>query len=225
MKKVLIGSLAALSLLATSCGDSEISEVKLETANDSLSYALGVLVSSNITSQAEFKEVLHPDLFSAAMKDVLKGDSSEAISTTEANEILARFGSKQEEKKKDVGVKFLAENKAKEGVQVTPSGLQYQVITTGTGAVPTAESVVKVHYHGSLIDGTVFDSSVDRGEPAQFPVSGVIPGWTEALQLMPVGSKWKLFIPQELAYGPRGAGRTIPPYSALIFEVELLGIE
>lgn len=224
MKKVLIGGLALLSLLATSCGDSEISDVKLATANDSLSYALGVLVSTNITSQKEYKEVLNADIFAAAMKDVLKGDSSEAITPAEANEILGRFANSQVEKQRGVGEAFLAENKTKEGVQTTASGLQYQVITEGTGAKPTATSTVKVHYHGTLIDGTVFDSSVERGEPAQFPVGGVIPGWTEALQLMPVGSKWKLFIPQGLAYGERGAGRTIPPFSTLIFEVELLEI-
>ena len=119
---------------------------------------------------------------------------------------------------------FLAKNKEKEGVQTTPSGLQYEVIKMGTGPKPTAESTVKVHYVGTLIDGTEFDSSVKRNEPATFPVVGVIPGWTEALQLMPVGSKFKLCIPQNLAYGATGAGEVIKPYSTLIFEVELLEI-
>jgi FKBP-type peptidyl-prolyl cis-trans isomerase FklB len=123
------------------------------------------------------------------------------------------------------GQKFLAENKTKEGVTTLESGLQYQVITTGTGEKPTLTDRVKCHYHGTLIDGTVFDSSVDRGEPSVFPVNGVIKGWTEALQLMPVGSKWKLFIPADLAYGANGAGDKILPNSALIFEVELLSIE
>lgn len=119
---------------------------------------------------------------------------------------------------------FLEENKKAKGVVVTESGLQYEVLTEGTGAKPTATSSVRVHYTGSLIDGTVFDSSVKRGTPAEFPVGGVIKGWTEALQLMTVGSKWRLTIPQELAYGERGAGASIPPFATLIFEVELLDI-
>jgi FKBP-type peptidyl-prolyl cis-trans isomerase FklB len=123
------------------------------------------------------------------------------------------------------GEVFLAENRTKQGIVTTESGLQYRVITTGRGRTPTINDRVRVHYHGTLLDGTVFDSSVQRGESIVFPVSGVISGWTEALQLMPVGSKWVLYIPQELAYGSQGAGGMILPYSALIFEVELLGIE
>ncbi|QLB17976.1 FKBP-type peptidyl-prolyl cis-trans isomerase [Mannheimia granulomatis] len=119
---------------------------------------------------------------------------------------------------------FLEENKKAKGVVVTESGLQYEILTEGTGEKPTATSTVRVHYTGSLIDGTVFDSSAKRGQPAEFPVNGVIRGWTEALQLMPVGSKWRLTIPQELAYGERGAGASIPPFATLIFEVELLDI-
>jgi FKBP-type peptidyl-prolyl cis-trans isomerase FklB len=122
------------------------------------------------------------------------------------------------------GEEFLAENAKKEGITVTASGLQYEVITQGTGAVPTATSKVKTHYHGTLIDGTVFDSSVNRGQPIDFPVNGVIAGWTEALQLMPVGSKWRLYVPHNLAYGERGAGASIAPFSALIFDVELIDI-
>jgi FKBP-type peptidyl-prolyl cis-trans isomerase FklB len=119
---------------------------------------------------------------------------------------------------------FLTKNKDKAGVTITASGLQYEVIKMGTGPKPTAQSTVKVHYVGTLIDGTEFDSSIKRNQPAQFPVSGVIPGWTEALQLMPVGSKFKLYIPQSIAYGAKGAGEKIKPYSTLIFEVELLEI-
>ncbi len=122
------------------------------------------------------------------------------------------------------GEHFLAENAKKDGITITDSGLQYEVITQGTGAIPTATSKVKTHYHGTLIDGTVFDSSVSRGQPIDFPVNGVIAGWTEALQLMPVGSKWRLYIPHELAYGERGAGASIAPFAALVFEVELLDI-
>ncbi len=122
------------------------------------------------------------------------------------------------------GEAFLAENAKKAGITVTASGLQYEVITQGTGAVPTATSKVKTHYHGTLIDGTVFDSSVNRGQPIDFPVNGVIAGWTEALQLMPVGSKWRLYVPQNLAYGERGAGASIAPFSTLIFDVELIDI-
>ena len=131
-----------------------------------------------------------------------------------------RYGQTKEE-----GEKFLAENKLRDGVKTTESGLQYEVIREGKGKKPTAESTVKVHYEGTLIDGTVFDSSYQRGEPIEFPLSGVIQGWTEGLQLMPVGSKYKLYIPSELGYGERGAGQSIPPYSALIFTVELLEIK
>lgn len=142
-------------------------------------------------------------------------------------EINARMQAQEAEQSKDLagaGEAFLAENAKKGGVTVTASGLQYEVITQGTGAIPTATSKVKTHYHGTLIDGTVFDSSVNRGQPIDFPVNGVIAGWTEALQLMPVGSKYRLYIPHNLAYGERGAGASIKPYSALIFDVELLDI-
>ena len=122
------------------------------------------------------------------------------------------------------GEAFLAQNAQRDGIQVTASGLQYEVITQGSGAIPSSTSKVKTHYHGTLIDGTVFDSSVERGQPIDFPVTGVIAGWTEALQLMPVGSKWRLFIPYNLAYGERGAGGSIKPFAALVFEVELLDI-
>ena len=147
------------------------------------------------------------------------------------NEAQAKAQAKQEEDLKNKyedaiaeGEKFLAENAEREGVVTLESGLQYEIIKAGNGEVPTASSRVKVHYHGTLIDGTVFDSSVERKDPATFGVTQVIPGWTEALQLMPVGSKWKLYIPYDLAYGSRDQG-TIKPFSTLIFDVELLGIE
>lgn len=122
------------------------------------------------------------------------------------------------------GIAFLKENAKRDGVNVTATGLQYEIITEGTGEKPTLNSTVKTHYHGTLIDGTVFDSSVQRNQPAEFPVSGVISGWTEALQMMPVGSKWRLYVPHDLAYGSRGAGEAIAPYTTLVFEVELLDI-
>ncbi len=134
---------------------------------------------------------------------------------------------KQEEKAKVAateGEDFLAQNATKSEITVTDSGLQYEILHTGEGDKPTAESKVSTHYHGTLIDGTVFDSSVERGQPAEFPVNGVISGWTEALQMMPQGSKWRLYIPHNLAYGASGSGQKIAPYSALILEVELLDI-
>ena len=142
-------------------------------------------------------------------------------------EIQGRLEAEQAAKTKELaaaGEAYLAENARRDGVTVTDTGLQYEVLVQGTGAVPTATDTVRTHYHGTLIDGTVFDSSVQRGEPAEFPVGGVISGWTEALQLMPVGSKWRLHLPYQLAYGERGAGGAIGPYSALVFEVELLDI-
>lgn len=131
---------------------------------------------------------------------------------------------KEAEKAAQAGVDFLKENLTKEGVKSTESGLQYSILKEGDGKIPAATDTVRVHYTGKLIDGTVFDSSVERGQPAEFPVNGVIRGWVEALQLMPVGSKWRLYIPQELAYGSQGAGASIPPFSTLIFDVELLAI-
>jgi FKBP-type peptidyl-prolyl cis-trans isomerase FklB len=148
-----------------------------------------------------------------------QGYTERAMEEIKTKALEEKFG-----ENKAAGEKFLAENKKKEGVQTLPSGLQYKVITEGKGAIPTATSKVKVNYKGTLIDGTEFDSSYSRNEPATFRVNQVIPGWTEALQLMPVGSKWELYIPQEIAYGSREAGK-IQPFSALIFEVELVSIE
>ena len=141
--------------------------------------------------------------------------------------IREQMQSKSAEQHKDVvadGENFLAENAKKEGVVTLESGLQYEILTAGAGDKPSASSTVRTHYHGTLTDGTVFDSSVDRGEPAEFPVNGVIAGWTEALQLMPSGSKWRLTVPHNLAYGERGAGGAIGPFATLVFDVELLDI-
>jgi FKBP-type peptidyl-prolyl cis-trans isomerase FklB len=162
------------------------------------------------------------------INDVLSDKSEPKISNAEAQKILQEYFSKQQELKSkkaiEEGENFLAENGKKKGVTTLESGLQYEVITKGEGAKPTLNDQVTTHYHGTLIDGTVFDSSVERGQPATFPVSGVIKGWTEALQLMSVGSKWKLFVPYNLAYGERGAGANIGPFTTLIFEVELISI-
>ncbi|OFX33437.1 MAG: peptidylprolyl isomerase [Bacteroidetes bacterium GWF2_42_66] len=197
---------------------------------DSASYALGVLIGQNNKQQMDMTpgaKELNIDLLMAAMEKSLKGEEV-VINAEAANTLIRNYFegiSKQEAQKNlEAGKAFLETNKAKQGVVTLPSGLQYEVLKEGNGPKPTAEDKVKCHYHGTTIDGKVFDSSVDRGEPAEFPVNGVIPGWIEALQLMPVGSKWKLYIPAELAYGERGAGADIGPNSALVFEVELLEI-
>ena len=197
----------------------------LKTTADSLSTAIGVSFANSISSQG-IKD-LNADLLTQTVKAALKGEKT-AFTSDEANMFIQGYFTKMMEEKGAVvrkeGEKFLEENKKKEGVVTTESGLQYQIIKTGDGPKPAATDKVKTHYHGTLTNGTVFDSSVDRGEPVEFPVNGVIKGWTEALQLMPVGSKWKLFIPYQLAYGERAAGPQIPAYSALVFEVELLEI-
>lgn len=197
----------------------------LKNQMDSLSVAIGVSFSNSLTSQG-IKDI-NTDVLTKTIAASLKGGKV-AFSPEEANNFIGNYFQKQNEEKgagvRVEGEKFLEENKKKPGIVTTASGLQYQVIKMGEGPKPTANDKVKTHYHGTLINGTVFDSSVDRGEPIEFPVSGVIRGWTEALQLMPVGSKWKLFIPYQLAYGERGAGGQIPGYSALVFDVELLEI-
>ena len=168
---------------------------------NSLSYQLGASVAQYLQQYGE-KE-LNYDEFKAGLEFVLKA-------STQA---------------KEEGEKFLAENAKREGVKTTPSGLQYEVLEATIGQKPKASDTVRVHYEGTLIDGTVFDSSYKRGESISFPLNGVIKGWTEALTMMPVGSKWQLYIPYELAYGERGAGGDIKPFSALIFDIELVGID
>ena len=202
-----------------------MSAQKLNNEIDSVSYSLGVNIGENIKTQ-------FPDIdlknFEAAIKDVLDDNKKPSISGADAQKTIQEYYTKQQAKASESvveeGKKFLAENSKKENVVTLESGLQYEVIKTGEGAKPTLNDQVTTHYHGTLIDGTVFDSSVERGEPASFPVSGVIKGWTEALQLMNVGSKWRLFVPYDLAYGERGAGPKIGPFTTLIFEVELISI-
>ena len=166
--------------------------------------------------------------FAQAIKDVIEGNKT-AISHEEARDIVNKYFEEMQAKMSadaiEQGAAFLEENAKKEGVVVLPSGLQYEIITEGTGNKASATDQVECHYEGKLIDGTVFDSSYKRNQPATFGVNQVIPGWVEALQLMPAGSKWRLYIPSDLAYGAQGAGDVIPPHSTLVFDVELLDIK
>jgi FKBP-type peptidyl-prolyl cis-trans isomerase FklB len=194
---------------------------------DKISYALGLSMGQNLMGSGVEKLNNYQDL-AQGIEDVLTHQQPK-ISYQEAQQVLGQFFQELEAKvagaAKADGEKFLAENAKREGVKVTASGLQYEVLEPSLGQKPKATDTVRVHYEGTLIDGTVFDSSYRRGESISFPLNGVIKGWTEGLQLMSVGSKYKFFIPYQLAYGERGAGASIPPYAALIFTVELLGIE
>lgn len=194
---------------------------------NAVSYCIGLSIADSLAQQE--LNAINPQVMAEAIADVFQGKELK-FSPEQANQIIQSYiqeitASKFEVYKTE-GEQFLAENAKKEGVQTTDSGLQYEVIEAGTGEKPTATSTVKVHYHGTLTDGTVFDSSIARGIPATFGVNQVIKGWTEALQLMPVGSKYRLYIPQDLAYGAHPhPGGAIKPYMALIFDVELIGIE
>ncbi|WP_018275238.1 FKBP-type peptidyl-prolyl cis-trans isomerase [Teredinibacter turnerae] len=200
----------------------------LSSNEEIASYGIGRQVGDQIASNA-FSGIV-PEAVAQGLVDSLKG-AALAIPGEEINKafqaLQSRIQAEEAEKAKKFaaeGEAFLAENAKKEGIVVTESGLQYEILSAGDGEKPALTSKVKTHYHGTLIDGTVFDSSVNRGQPAEFPVNGVIAGWTEALQMMPVGSKWRLYVPYQLAYGERGAGGAIGPYAALVFEVELLEI-
>lgn len=200
-------------------------DMSLGTEVDSVSYSLGLSVAENVKAQG-LKEI-NPEAVAKAFKDVF-ADSETLLTVEEANECLNLYFNKaslaKSEEQKQAGKEFLERNGTREGVVTLPSGLQYEIITEGTGAKPTLSDQVTTHYHGTTIDGEVFDSSVERNEPATFQLGGVIKGWQDALQLMPVGSKWKIYVPSDLAYGERGAGPKIGPHSTLIFEVELLAI-
>jgi FKBP-type peptidyl-prolyl cis-trans isomerase len=195
------------------------------TSTDSLSYSIGVQVAEYYRTQGV--EKINAEYIKKAFEDVYN-DKTLLISEEECNmniqQKLQEFMSQKISADKEAGKKFLEENKKRPGVITLPSGLQYEIITKGSGAIPKATDTVKAHYAGTLINGKEFDNSYKRGEPITIPVTGVIAGWVEALQLMPVGSKWKLFIPSDLGYGDRGAGGAIPGGAALIFEIELVDI-
>ena len=192
---------------------------------EKLSYALGMVIAHNLKEMGV--SALDNAAFAQAVSDVM-GGATTTMSDAEAQRTVSEFMQKQQAEAgkavREAGEKFLAENAGKPGVVVLPSGLQYAVITEGTGAKPKATDRVKCHYEGTLTNGQVFDSSYRRGEPAVFPLNGVIAGWTEGVQLMAEGAKYRFFIPYHLAYGERGAGQSIPPYAALVFDVELIEI-
>jgi FKBP-type peptidyl-prolyl cis-trans isomerase len=220
-----------ISFIAASCQQGGTGKnVKLESEIDSTSYALGILIGQQNKQGLESfpgGEDIDIAIMTEAFLRYLKGEAT-LMDPMEANEIVGNFferaGNREAQKNLEDGNAFLENNKKREGVFVTESGLQYEIIEQGDGPKPGEDDVVKVHYHGTLMDGTVFDSSVDRGEPVEFPVGQVISGWVEALQLMSVGSRWKIYLPGELGYGERGAGGDIGPNSVLIFEVELIDI-
>jgi len=206
-------------------GITSINAQNLNTEMEKVSYSLGVNVAKSVKNQGLTS--IDSEAIAQAFTDVFEGNELK-ISEQESNLILQDyFGKLAKEAQSanvEAGQKFLAENAKRDGVTTTSTGLQYEVLVAGTGDFPKETDQVTVHYHGTLIDGTVFDSSVERGQPATFPVNGVIPGWVEALQLMNPGAKYKLFIPSNLAYGERGAGGSIGPNATLIFEVELISI-
>ncbi|HLJ30451.1 MAG TPA: FKBP-type peptidyl-prolyl cis-trans isomerase [Candidatus Angelobacter sp.] len=255
MKKIIVVMLCILALgilqtrpvAAQSSGSGKLPEAPaaktqsptpspFKDQKEKISYALGMKVGTDLGNNLKKQSVdIDPSVVAQGLKDGMSGaktlmtdDEATAVLTQLQNEVQAKHAEKvkqeAEASQKD-GDAFLAANKTKEGVTALPSGLQYKILTPGTGPKPTASDTVICNYRGTLINGTEFDSSYKRGQPATFPVSGVIKGWTEALQLMPVGSKWQLFIPPSLAYGERGAGNDIGPNSTLIFEVELISIK
>ena len=229
MSRKLLAFLAVGFLAANVCAEEAPA---LKTQKEKVSYSVGVDVAKSF---AKMGMDLDLEVFIKGFKDGFSGkkplmtdDEMHATMTAFQNDLNNKQSQGKQtaaEENKKAGEAFLAENKKKEGVVALPSGLQYKILKAGNGKKPTAADTVECHYRGTLIDGTEFDSSYRRGQPASFPVNGVIPGWTEALKLMPVGSKWQLFVPSQLAYGEHGAGADIGPNATLIFEVELLGIK
>lgn len=242
MKKIYLSTLAfaLVGMTMTGCNEDKSAKteavkpaaITLSTQAEKVGYAYGLQIGAQIGAS---KDLLNSDALILGLQDALEGKASrlsdEEIQQAtmafqkQAQERASQNMTKLVEKNKAEGEAFLAQNKAKEGVVTLPSGLQYKILQAGTGATPTSTDTVVTHYNGTLINGQVFDSSVQRGQPATFPVNGVIAGWTEALQLMKVGAKWQLFIPADLAYGERGAGQKIAPDSTLIFDIELLEIK
>ncbi|MFM7157098.1 MAG: FKBP-type peptidyl-prolyl cis-trans isomerase [Bacteroidota bacterium] len=228
---IAMACIGLFSVQACSQSSDKGASMKLENQKDKASYSIGVSIGKNLKDQ---KVDISTDILVKGLLDAYTGAKTQ-MTEKEMGDCLTQFQQEimakaQEEaakkggENKTKGEKFLAENKNKPGVKTTASGLQYSVISEGSGPKPTASSTVKVHYTGKLLDGTTFDSSVDRGEPVEFPLNGVIKGWTEGVQLMNKGSKYKFYIPAELAYGERGAGNAIGPNETLVFEVELLEI-
>lgn len=224
---------AALAMtFLSACSQGQKGRVALKTEMDSVSYAIGADIGQNFKRSK--LDSVNVDAISMGLRDGL--DSAAMMDEETLQRVVQGYMMKLQEKRmaeerakgeenRAIGEKFMAENAKKPGVVTLPSGLQYEVITMGTGPKPTETDKVKVHYTGTLIDGTEFDSSVRNGKPVEYPVNGFVPGWVEALQLMPVGSKWKLVIPSDLAYGPSaGPGGAIPPNSTLLFELELIDI-
>lgn len=228
--KLLLTAILGIALLTGQVSAAEKTALKSE--KDKVSYSIGLSIGNNFKNQSVDVNV---DVLAKGVKDAISGNRP-LMTEKEVQETMMAFQNEMKtkqaehakvlgEKNKKEGEAFLAENKKKEGVKTTASGLQYKVIKDGSGKKPKATDTVTVHYKGTLIDGTEFDSSYKRGEPTSFPVNQVIAGWTEALQLMNVGSKWQLFIPANLGYGDRGAGPQIGPNAALIFEVELISLK
>jgi len=229
-KKDLINEVAKLKAQATEL-QAQLNEMKqakeldLQDSLQSFSYSFGVSIGNNLKTVGF--DSLSYNAFAVALEDVMNGTERKGLEACqrEVQTTIQMLQQKEAKEQSAEGERFLAENGKKPNVVTTESGLQYEILKEGDGVIPEASDKVKVHYTGMLLDGKVFDSSVERGEPNVFGVTQVIKGWQEVLQLMPVGSKWKVFIPQDIAYGSRGAGGSIPPYAALIFEMELLGIE
>ncbi|MGB0849924.1 MAG: FKBP-type peptidyl-prolyl cis-trans isomerase [Bacteroidia bacterium] len=222
MKKT---SILFLFLLVAAVSNGQHTHTEMKTEVDSVSYAVGMNIATSLKNGGI--DTLNYEIFSEAMKDVLEHNHVKLdgnLSNKIVNDYVAKAKAAKLAEVTAEGTAFLRANAAKEGVKSTPSGLQYKIIKQGTGGIPVDGQRVKTHYSGTLINGKKFDSSYDRGQPATFGVNQVIKGWTEALKMMPVGSKWELYIPQELAYGERAMGANIPAYSTLIFTIELLEI-